>query len=88
MEGTQQSGLAFNLKVADLARDGQILTRAREAALAVLRGNPALLAPGCIPTNPVAGDLHPIKVAPQSIGIMAEELRIRFARTLDWSQIS
>lgn len=88
MEGTQQSGLAFNLKVADLARDGQILTRAREAALAVLRGNPALLAPGCIPTNPAAGDLHPIKVAPQSIGIMAEELRIRFARTLDWSQIS
>lgn len=88
MEGTQQSGLAFNLKVADLARDGQILTRAREAALAVLRGNPALLAPGCIPTNPAAGDLNPIKVAPQSIGIMAEELRIRFARTLDWSQIS
>lgn len=40
MEGTQQSGLAFNLKVADLARDGQILTRAREAALAVLRGIP------------------------------------------------
>ena len=51
MEGTQQSGLAFNLKVADLARDGQILTRAREAALAVLRGNPSLLAPGCVATR-------------------------------------
>ena len=36
MEGTQQSGLAFNLKVASLARDGQILVRAREAAMAVL----------------------------------------------------
>lgn len=38
MEGTQQSGMAFNLKVADLARDGQILMRAREAANAVLDG--------------------------------------------------
>lgn len=38
MEGTQQSGIAFNLKVADLARDGQILMRAREAANAVLDG--------------------------------------------------
>ena len=28
MEGTQQSGLAFSLRVADLARDGQVLTRA------------------------------------------------------------
>lgn len=38
MEGTQQSGLAFNLKVADLARDGQILMRAREAANDLLDG--------------------------------------------------
>ena len=47
MEGTQQSGLAFNLKVASLARDGQILVRAREAAMAVLDSSeelPPLLA--------------------------------------------
>jgi ATP-dependent DNA helicase RecG len=43
MEGTQQSGLAFNLRVADLARDGQILTRAREGAMAVLKGDPIRL---------------------------------------------
>lgn len=36
MEGTQQSGLAFNLRVANLARDGQILARARECVLNIL----------------------------------------------------
>jgi len=36
MEGTQQSGLAFNLRVASLARDGQILARARQAAVEIL----------------------------------------------------
>ncbi len=36
MEGTQQSGIAFNLKVANLATDGQIVQRARETAIAVL----------------------------------------------------
>lgn len=36
MEGTQQSGIAFNLKVANLARDGQILTLARNEAKEVL----------------------------------------------------
>ena len=88
MEGTQQSGLAFNLKVADLAKDGQILTRAREAALAILRGNPRLLAPGCTPTAPQQGDLAPIPVGEQSFAIMGRELALRFARTIDWSQIS
>lgn len=45
IEGTQQSGLAFNLKVADLTRDGQILMRAREAALAVLERGAEALSP-------------------------------------------
>ncbi len=88
MEGTQQSGLAFNLRVADLARDGQILTRAREAAIAVLRGNPALLAPGCTPSPPQPGDPEPLVVSQPSGQILANELRLRFARTVDWSQIS
>jgi len=88
MEGTQQSGLAFNLKVADLARDGQILTRAREGALAVLRGNPSLLAPGCTPAPLQKGDMAPMAVSPQSVSIMAGELRLRFARSVDWSRIS
>lgn len=88
MEGTQQSGLAFNLRVADLARDGQILTRAREAAISILRGNPGLLAPGCSPSPAQPGDPVPIVVNAESGKILASELRFRFARTVDWSQIS
>ncbi len=38
MEGTQQSGIAFNLKVANIARDGQIISVARDAATRVLDG--------------------------------------------------
>ena len=40
LEGTQQSGQAFDLKIANLARDGQILTLAREAASIVLDNDP------------------------------------------------
>ncbi len=88
MEGTQQSGLAFNLKVADLARDGQILSRAREVAKAVLRGTPRLLAQGCAPTDVQPGDMEPITISDSSAEIMRRELQLRFARTVDWSQIS
>jgi ATP-dependent DNA helicase RecG len=42
MEGTQQSGVAFNLKIADLARDGEILTLARQIAEEVLQDDPEL----------------------------------------------
>lgn len=38
MEGTQQSGLAFNLKVSNLARDGQIVGQARDTAMRLLDG--------------------------------------------------
>lgn len=40
LEGTQQSGMAFDLKIANLARDGQILTLARDAAQAVITSDP------------------------------------------------
>ncbi|MDE6578819.1 MAG: ATP-dependent DNA helicase RecG [Muribaculaceae bacterium] len=88
MEGTQQSGLAFNLRVANLARDGQILTRARETALAVLRGNPSLLAPGCAPTEAKPEDMPPIILAENDLGIIRCELATRFAKSVDWSLIS
>lgn len=88
MEGTQQSGLAFSLKVADLARDGQILTRARQAALAVLAGTPALLAPGCTPGEPKPDWPRPIALDAVQTGTVQAELQRRFARTVDWSQIS
>ncbi|MBO4564105.1 MAG: ATP-dependent DNA helicase RecG [Bacteroidaceae bacterium] len=40
LEGTQQSGMAFDLKIANLASDGQILTLAREAATVILDNDP------------------------------------------------
>jgi len=45
MEGTQQSGVAFNLKISNLAQDGQILQMARDDAEAVLRNDPDLSTP-------------------------------------------
>ncbi len=40
LEGTQQSGMAFDLKIANLAQDGQILTLARDTAQAVITSDP------------------------------------------------
>lgn len=40
LEGTQQSGMAFDMKIANLARDGQILTFARAAAQEVVDNDP------------------------------------------------
>ena len=40
LEGTQQSGMAFDLKIANLARDGQILTIARDSAQSVITSDP------------------------------------------------
>lgn len=42
LEGTQQSGMAFDLKVANLARDGQVVQQARDMATLVLDNDPLL----------------------------------------------
>ncbi len=42
LEGTQQSGIPFNLKIADLVRDSSILYRAREVAEEIIEQDPAL----------------------------------------------
>lgn len=42
IEGTQQSGIAFNLRIANLSADGQIVRIARECADAILNADPAL----------------------------------------------
>ena len=47
LEGTQQSGTAFDLKIANLARDGQIIQMAREAAQRLMESDPE----GTSPTN-------------------------------------
>jgi ATP-dependent DNA helicase RecG len=45
LDGTQQSGIALDLKIADLAHDGQILTLARDLARDILDNDPALEKP-------------------------------------------
>ena len=40
LEGTQQSGIAFDLKIADIARDGQIVQLAREEAQKIINDDP------------------------------------------------
>ena len=42
MEGTQQSGIPFELKIADLAKDGQMLGIARNMAWNILEEDPTL----------------------------------------------
>ncbi len=40
LEGTQQSGMAFDLKIADIARDGQIVQMARDEAQKIIDNDP------------------------------------------------
>jgi ATP-dependent DNA helicase RecG len=47
LEGTQQSGMAFDLKIADLARDGQLLQYVREVAQQIVDTDPN----GALPEN-------------------------------------
>jgi len=42
LEGTQQSGIGFSLKIANLGRDGEILQHARNQASDVLNSDPKL----------------------------------------------
>ena len=49
LEGTQQSGIAFDLKIADIARDGQLLQYVREVAQTVVDADPH----GMLPENEV-----------------------------------
>ena len=45
LEGTQQSGTAFELRVANLARDGQIVQQARDLAREVVENDPEHVVP-------------------------------------------
>ena len=40
LEGTQQSGMAFDLKIANIARDGQIVQLARNEAQRIVSDDP------------------------------------------------
>ena len=45
LEGTQQSGIAFDLKIADIARDGQLLQYVRNVAEEVVDADPTGICP-------------------------------------------
>jgi len=42
LEGTQQSGIPFNLRIADIVKDSQIMQYAREMAKEIIEDNPSL----------------------------------------------
>ena len=45
LEGTQQSGMAFDLKIADIARDGQLVQMARDEAQHIIDDDPDCSSP-------------------------------------------
>ena len=49
LEGTQQSGVAFDLKIADIARDGQLLQHVREIATEIIEKDST----GVLPENEI-----------------------------------
>lgn len=83
MEGTLQSGMAFDLKISNLARDGQIVQAAREVAEDVLAGNPQIAG-----LNELEPRATAIKLDLAGLNILANELRRRFDKKIDWSLIS
>ena len=84
IEGTMQSGVAFNLKIANLAQDGQMVTLAREAALATLEQFPVIYQQDMTSGSWKIPDI-PNREALQ---IILRELHLRFATDVDWSLIS
>ncbi|MCM1152294.1 MAG: ATP-dependent DNA helicase RecG [Muribaculum sp.] len=88
MEGTQQSGLAFNLKVASLVTDGQILKVAREKAIEIADTYAEF---GAEPKGGTDGCSETIQkgfLSRDSINLLESELKRRFSKKVDWSLIS
>ncbi|MCH5218022.1 MAG: ATP-dependent DNA helicase RecG [Muribaculaceae bacterium] len=84
LEGTMQSGLAFNLKIANLTQDGQILTLARKAAQDTLDAFPVIYS-----SDMTASSWSiPPQPGSEALSIILRELHRRFAKSVDWSRIS
>lgn len=84
IEGTQQSGLAFNLKIANLAQDGQILTLARDAAKKVLDRFPEIYR---LDLTRSSWEVDR-RDSSETLSLLNIELHKRFSKTFDWSRIS
>lgn len=84
MEGTQQSGIAFNLRIASLTQDGQILEIAREAAQATLDAFPFIYT-----ADMTSKEWRiPETANKEAVSLLLRELHKRFSITVDWSRIS
>jgi len=58
IEGTQQSGIGFDLKIANLGKDGEILQLARNVASGILEKDPSLQT---VENNVLYQNLHSVK---------------------------
>lgn len=84
MEGTQQSGLAFNLRVASLSKDGKMIELARHVALLTLDSNPIIS--GLI--GNVGSTSNELILSEKSLRVLGSELLTRFGPDVQWSKIS
>lgn len=76
IEGTQQSGLPFNIKIASLSHDADLLTLARKWALFTLDKFPGL------------NTKYNLDHTDNNLSIINNELKYRFGKAIDWSNIS
>jgi ATP-dependent DNA helicase RecG len=60
LDGTQQSGLAFDLKIANISKDGQILQFARDIAMEILAADPSLSSNQILLFNLHRNKEHPV----------------------------
>lgn len=84
MEGTQQSGLAFNLRLASLSYDGRMIEVARNMAIMTLDSNPEIA--GLRTCG--SGRSAELILTEQSRRIVEAELLRRFGPSVQWSKIS
>lgn len=87
LEGTLQSGIAFNLKIANLTSDGQIIQVARESVLKILDANPSLTVNLENPQQSESATSS-ATLSYNSINIIKRELKARFTNQYDWGRIS
>lgn len=84
LEGTQQSGIAFNLRIANLTQDGQLLSLARKTAMQTLDAFPEIYQMDITSNSWIS----PQGRSQESYSILLRELHTRFGKTKDWSRIS
>lgn len=88
MEGTQQSGLAFNLRIASLTQDSQIISLARKAAMDTLDVFPVIYQTDMTATSWRVPEAAHGKPGSGALEIILREMHKRFNTTHDWSKIS